>query len=352
MVKIKNEDELCCARAIVTVKALADANGDTKDRDYKNLKQGCPIQEKKAKKLHLDAGVPEGPCGLTELEAFQRHLTDYQIVVLSVDHNYQIIFKGPPQDKQIILIKVGEHYHGCNSLPGFLGSIYFCVECEKSFNTNDISHHPCKGKKCRACCQTQCRDYLQSDGQEARHTCPRCHRQFFGEQCLGNHYVYSTTDGKRADSAKKIKPVCATVRQCPVCNKLLRPHEIETRHVCGTSECPSCKQYHDLTKHQCYIQNPTRLEERRKLLRSRKRKADGSRSLEEKDSLFVYWDSETMQDTGVHVPNMVCAATSNCNDLFPFEFPTCIEAFLDWLRELAQDFKLTVLAHNSQGFDS
>lgn len=30
---------------------------------------------------------------------------------------------------------------------------------------------------------------------------------------------------------------------------------------------------------------------------------------ETKEELFVYWDSETMQDTGVHVPNMVCAAT-------------------------------------------
>ena len=206
-----------------------------------------------------------------------------------------------------------------------------------------------KGKS--ACCQTQCIDYHQSGGQEARHTCPRCHRQFFGEQCLGNHYVYSATDGKRADTAKKIKPMCATVRHCPVCNRLLRPHEIETRHVCGTSECPSCKQYHDLTKQQCYIQKPTRPEERRKLLRSRKRKADGSRSLEEKDSLFGYWDSETMQDTGVHVASLVCAATSNCDELFHFEGSTCIEAFLDWLRELAQDFKLTVLAHNSQGFD-
>ena len=38
-----------------------------------------------------------------------------------VDHMYQLIFKGPPADKQITLIKVGEHYHGCNSLPGFLG---------------------------------------------------------------------------------------------------------------------------------------------------------------------------------------------------------------------------------------
>ena len=59
-----------------------------------------------------------------------------------------------------------------------------------------------------------------------------------------------------------------------------------------------------------------------------------------------------MQDAGVHVPNLVCAATSNSDELFHFEGPTCIEAFLDWLRKLAQDFKLTVLTHNSQGLDS
>ena len=59
-----------------------------------------------------------------------------------------------------------------------------------------------------------------------------------------------------------------------------------------------------------------------------------------------------MQETGVHMPNLVCAATSNCDDLFHFEGTTCIRDFLDWLRELALDYKLTVLAHNSQGFVS
>ena len=236
--------------------------------------------------LHRAAGVPKETCGRPEIETFQRHFIDYEIVVLSVDHNYQIIFKGPPQDKQIIFVKVGEHYQGCNYLSGLMGRVYFCVECENSFNTDDIQHHQCKGKKCRACGQTQCSDYHPSRGQEARHTCPRCHRQFSGEQCLGNHYVYSPTDGKRADAIKKIKNVCSTVRQCPDCNRLLCPHGNKARHVCSTSECPSCKQYHDLTKHQCYIQNPTRLKEKRKLLRSRKCKSDGSQSLEEKDSLF------------------------------------------------------------------
>ena len=121
--------------------------------------------------------------------------------------------------------------------------------------------------------------------------------------------------------------------------------------MCGTAECPSCKQYHDLRKHQCFIQNPEKLEEKRKLLKSRKRKADGTNTRVEKDHVFVYWDSETMQDTGVHVPNLVCAATSNSNELFKFEGSTCIPNFLDWLLTVGEESKLTVLTHNSQGFD-
>ena len=170
---------------------------------------------------------------------------------------------------------------------------------------------------------------------------------------MGNHYVYSTTDRTRANVAKGIQSVCSTIRKCKNCNRLLRPHEIETRHVCGTAECPSCKQYRDLHKHQCYIQNPEKLEEKRKLFKSRKRKADGTHTTrEEKDHVFVYWDSETMQDTGVHVPNLVCAATSNSNVLFKFEGSTCIRDLLDWLLTVGEESKLTVLAHNSQGFDS
>ena len=117
--------------------------------------------------------------------------------------------------------------------------------------------------------------------------------------------------------------------------------------MCGTSECPSCRLYKDLTTHKCFTQDPSRLEERRKLLRSRKRKADGTQVSIEKDPLFVYWDSETMEDMGVHVPNLVCAYT-----VYHFEGSNCITDFLDWLRELNKEYKLTVLAHNSQGFDS
>ena len=93
-VSIKNRDELCCARAIVTMKALVDANGNTGDRHYKNLKQGYPVQKREAQELHRLAGVPEGPCGISELQKFQEVLPDYQIKVMSIDPPHVLIFVG------------------------------------------------------------------------------------------------------------------------------------------------------------------------------------------------------------------------------------------------------------------
>ena len=57
VVKIKNEDELCCTHAIVTMKALADANRNSRDQDYYNLKQGHPFQfyEKPVEDLTIKA---------------------------------------------------------------------------------------------------------------------------------------------------------------------------------------------------------------------------------------------------------------------------------------------------------
>ena len=39
-----------------------------------------------------------------------------------MDHGYQIIYKGPEQseEKQLVLIKNGEHFHAGNSTKGFL----------------------------------------------------------------------------------------------------------------------------------------------------------------------------------------------------------------------------------------
>ena len=67
------------------MKAYVDAGNDSRDPDYHNLKQGLPVQQRKAQALHRDAGVPEGPCVIRELQQFQAALPGYQLKVVSID---------------------------------------------------------------------------------------------------------------------------------------------------------------------------------------------------------------------------------------------------------------------------
>ena len=97
VIHIKNTDELCCPCALVTVKGFRDF-GCTHP-EYRGLQKGRPVQKSKALELCPAVGVPEGPCGLTEIRTFREYPSDYQIVVVSVNQGYQVIFKGPSKLK-------------------------------------------------------------------------------------------------------------------------------------------------------------------------------------------------------------------------------------------------------------
>lgn len=63
IVTIKNKNQLCLAKALITMKALSDD-----DLHYQELRDGWWRQGMLAKKLHRQVGVPEGPCGLPEMK--------------------------------------------------------------------------------------------------------------------------------------------------------------------------------------------------------------------------------------------------------------------------------------------
>ena len=96
MIAIKNQDELCCACGIVTMKEYVD--GDL-DKQYDNPRRGKPIQERLAKQLHRDAEVPKRPWGIVELEQFQTFLgpKGYKIIVVDCVSS-AIIFQGKVAD--------------------------------------------------------------------------------------------------------------------------------------------------------------------------------------------------------------------------------------------------------------
>lgn len=156
-------------------------------RKWDNLKRGYPVQQREAQELHRQAGVPEGPCGLPQLQKFQAALgSQYQLLVMTRIKPFFLIFKGPSAPHQIRLLKGNDHYDGVTSFPAFTNHSYYCIECEKAFNVDDKSHHSCRGKRCTACSRFDCEDYLPAT--QPADYCTHCHTKFFGPSCKRRHF--------------------------------------------------------------------------------------------------------------------------------------------------------------------
>lgn len=87
VIQIRNQDELCCARAIVITKVRVE-----KHPQWNNIRQGRFIQRQLPGDLHKNAGVPLQKCGLVEVKRFQAVLPNYQIYVLSKDRFNGIVY--------------------------------------------------------------------------------------------------------------------------------------------------------------------------------------------------------------------------------------------------------------------
>ena len=170
-VTVKNKDELCAARAIVT--AIARMEGFS---NYYAYNRGRPIQRVTAWDFHHKAGVPLTSCGIEEIKLFQAVLPDYQLVVVSGDHFDATIYKGPETEKPVYLYYHSGHYDVITSMPAFIGRAYFCLKCEKGYNTEDWRHNPCTNKY-RCCQHTACPNQGEISSWII---CAQCHRMFKG----------------------------------------------------------------------------------------------------------------------------------------------------------------------------
>jgi len=79
VIRIKNNDELCCARALVVAKAKVDHHPK-----QKAIQEGKgPLQRTLALELQHEAKVPLGPCSYDAFTAFSAapSLANYQIIL-------------------------------------------------------------------------------------------------------------------------------------------------------------------------------------------------------------------------------------------------------------------------------
>lgn len=249
VIQINNSDQLCCARALVTMKEYVD--GDP-DKQYRNLRDGRPIQERLAKQLHQDAGVPEGPCGIPELEKFQAFLGPQGYKITVVDYvSCACIFQGQVEcyEKVIYLLKHNDHFNGLRSMIALLNRSYFCPDCCKGFNTDDAANHSYKGRNCHSCQRTMsqknkggCPDFVP--GKKCSIHCTDCQRDFYGPDCFSAH---------KEQKGKKKASLCQALKKCLHCCKGFKV-DPKKPHKCYHPKCRHCGKNVDIYNHRCFIQ--------------------------------------------------------------------------------------------------
>jgi len=353
-VEIKNKDELCLARAIVTAKARLSNH-----HNYECIRKGRPIQKLLAEKLHTDADVPKAKCGIQEMSKFQNFLSpDYQLVVFSSTYFNSVIFKGPPAEKQINVYHYNEHYATITKMPAFLGRSYYCTHCNLGYQNDN--KHVCDAT-C-ACCKSDrgCTIVKWKN-------CEKCNRIFKSQACFDNHI--------RKNNAGNT--VCDHFNKCLNCDKVF---DTRQKHTCYTSYCNKCK-IHKGADHECYIIKP-----------KKKVKKIG---VPKKYLPMVFFDFESTQETVLengdkeHIPNLCvvhrccgfCGGArepvDNDDDLIcipcssrlkhknsegenderkfreekVFSGPDTVKKFSEWLFQ-PENNGVVAIAHNNRGYDS
>ena len=339
IIQIKNKDQLCCARAIVTMRAWCHRN----DRNtWLTLRDGYSQQGILAHQLHQAAGVPEGPCGLPELHRFQQYLSTldppYQLKVLSRRHPFFLIFRGPDAENKIVLLKSDTHYEGCTTITGFINKSYWCHECDRGYDHNDAANHPCEGTTCRSCNRNQpnpCPDYDKF--KTADTICTQCYLPFYGPQCLAFH-LGSKTCGKK----KKCLECCAVYT-------VDRKHP----HKCGWEECYSCHFDVPIATHRCTIQKPFEPPPPQQ-----RNGAGESTSETVPPPKLIYADIECLlTDDRGFTPNLLCYRGEWQSDITVLR-EDCVDWFIAHLDDYAhppneniEEQPLVILFHNLKGFD-
>ena len=315
VVRIKNKDVLCLARALVVARAKKE-----NDSRYTYIRDSRkPLQREKAFELHRAAKVPLGPCGLNEVALFQQHLTDYQIMIISPDHNNSIIYPPQPaatdEKPHLVLCLHDNHFDVINSVPGFLGRSYFCFRCYKPYD--HTTNHLCTNM-CRSCRGFGC--VIENDGI----ACNECKRLFKNRSCYDRHRT-EPIDGSG-------KTVCQVIRACEKCGKSTHINKLKPKgHICGR-KCRTCKVVvtHEDTDHQCYIQ-PLKQDE---------------------DSSYnhmIFFDFEATQENGIHEVNL-CVVHDEEKEVALFQGKDTVKQFCEWL--FTKEHKgCIVVAHNFQGYD-
>ena len=339
IITIKNNDNICLSRSIVTALANLQPEKWTKAQLKNGFNASRKLQKDEAMKLHKEANVEINEYGndLADVETFAKHL-GLEINIIDAEQFNNIIYtanKGT-EDK-IYILKTRNHFDVIKSMTGFMDTPYYCHECKKAYTKRD--KHKCPSK-CLSCF-TYAKE-RKCDGKEI--VCEKCNRKFFGKRCFKNHLK------NRSKVEGKTDIVCDTVKRCLDCNRLITGKYVND-HKCGYSECANCGKYVD-KGHKCfmkkvkakggYCSNKDPCKNNNSI-----KKTDWCYSCRTYTEKYMFYDFEATQNTGTHTINLSIAQDFNGKEYIHYSIEEFCKGFLN------DKFKgYTFIAHNAKGYDA
>ena len=296
ILQIKNKDNMCCARALVTARARIE-----EDDRWNSIRQGRKIQERLALELHELADVPVQDCGIEEVKQFQIAMPDYQIFVVSAEHLNAIVYSGPEKEKQIFLFYHDSHFDIITSMPAFLNRSYFCRSCLKGYNTKE--EHACNNS-CFSCHKIH---PAPETGRQLY--CKKCNIYFRGEECFALHL--KVTD--------KGNSTCKQYYRCLECGIKINRKLHSKEHHCGEVYCRNCKDFFP-PDHQCYMLPVSHSKDDIDSSSSDGHNTGKKDSFDDQEEckIYIYFDFECTQDKVVsckkgYQPDSETQCCVNCN---------------------------------------
>ena len=338
IITIKNNDNICLSRSIVTALANLQPEKWTKAQLKNGFNASRKLQKDEAMKLHKEANVEINEYGndLSDIETFSKHLGIEINIIDGEQFNSIIYTANKGSEDKIYLLKTRNHFDVIKSLTAFYDSPYYCHECKKCYTKRD--KHKCPSK-CLSCFTynkaTKC------EGKEI--VSEKCNRKFFGNRCFKNHLK------NRSKVEGKMDIVCNAVRKCEYCKRIVTGKYVKS-HICGYSECNNCGKYVS-NSHKCFIKKVMAkggncLNKKPCKNNESIKKTNLCYSCKTYSEKYIFYDFECTQNTGTHTVNLSIAQDFDGKEYVHNSIEEFCKCFLN------DKFKgYTFIAHNSKGYD-
>ncbi|HUP78796.1 MAG TPA: hypothetical protein VM260_09590, partial [Pirellula sp.] len=173
-------------------------------------------QTRLARELHIKAGVPFRLCVNTDAQRFA-DVIHMQIKI--IENRVKTFETLPARDERIYILLSNGHYDLLKSPGAWLGTRYYCPQCDVGFNYKE--GHNCAGN-CFKCDLPVCVPGI-------RRRCDDCNQWCESQDCYDSHCL---------------REVCSKSWRCLACGRKFWTRELtKDDHNCDEYKCVSCKEY-------------------------------------------------------------------------------------------------------------